>query len=161
MKEIKDLKMAGGRLSEEEKKSKLIALKKAFGDLKEQSTIKKNLATFSRVRELANEKWEEKGWTSAASEASLKSKSDKSFCKEVRDDILAFKEDRKQLKSAAGQKIVCDIAKQQSTIDTLVIRITELLHNEIKLKEDIVTKEKTIKRLKEEISSSSDKKFEQ
>ena len=143
--------MSGGRLTEEEKTSKLIDLNQAVEDLKEQSTIEKNLVTFSRVCELANQGWEKKGWNSPISEASLKSKSEKSFCKEVRDKIIAFKEERKELKLASDKKVVGDIKNKQHTIDNLLIRISELLDNEIMLQKRLKEKDQTIRRLKKEI----------
>lgn len=146
------------KITVQEAESKSKALSKAFEDLAAISTVKDNQATQENVCEIANQFEVAKTWQTPISVQSLKNKNPKGFAFEVRNKIIKFKEDLKKLESVAEDKLVADIDIKNKTIETLTIRITELLHNEIELKDKIAELYKTIERKNEEIQSLKTKR---
>jgi len=141
------------RQSKEQIDLKLKALWEAFEDLKKNSIVTNvNKITFENICNLANSSTHSLNFHTKISLASLKQPTTEPFI-ELNKAICEYKNEHSKIRNTVSSKIKEDTRKLQNTIDNLLIRITELLDNEILLKETIVNKDLTIKRLKEELQS--------
>lgn len=126
-----------GRLKEEERNLKLKAVRDAFEYIKIESVNKnKNLAIPKKIVKLANSYEYAKGFKYKLNIQSIKQPYSEEF-KILKDEIDEFKEDFNINKNSISKLTKSRIDNLNEKIYLLTFQLSELLSNEIKLKEEL------------------------
>ncbi|UTJ07106.1 hypothetical protein [Arcobacter roscoffensis] len=127
---------------------KLKALSEAIDILKNESTPTSNNVTISKVIDLANELYDSKLPTKI-SPTSLKKPTSIEF-KTLKEEIESYKKEHKKIKSTVSKKSIDEVKRLKNQIDNLLIEISKYYDDKLLLNEELIQKEKTIKKLKNE-----------
>lgn len=137
-----------GRNSNEIKTLKLKAIAEAIKILKDESTPTSNHVTFPKVINTANELYIDKLPTKI-SPTSLKSPTSNEF-KKLKKEIDDYRSEHKKGKTLIPKKSLKEVTKLKKQIANLMFEVSKYYDEKLLFNEELVQKEKTIKKLKEE-----------
>lgn len=136
------------RDSKEIRDLKLRALNESIKILKDESTPTSNKVTISKVIDIANQLYLNE-LSTKISPTSLKNPTSFEF-KKLKKDIDDYREEYKKIKITVSKKSLDEVTKLKKQIDNLLFEISKYYDDKLLLKEELVQKEKTIKKLKDE-----------
>lgn len=136
------------RISKEQKEIRIKALNEAIETLKELSSPIKNMVSFERVTDLANENYS-KQLTGNISITSLKVPTSKEF-REIKKKIVNFRNEHKNIKEATSVKSKSSISSLSLTVENLMIEVAKFYDGKLLLNEKIEAQKKTIEKIKNE-----------
>lgn len=137
------------RLTKKELSNKKQALEDAIYELFEKSTPSKCLLIYEDICDVANSSDLAEDFTTKISISSIKQPVSQEF-KDVRELYLDKKKELKKQKNHIGSGLKKKIKNLEIQNSNLIIRIAELLDNEIKLQEIINQKDLSLNKIKEQ-----------
>lgn len=139
------------RISREQKNIKIKALEEAIEVLKEESTPTVNKVTFQNVLDYANEQYSTVLETKIG-DKTIKKPTTIEF-KKLRKQITDYKEEHKRMRTLVSKKSISETSRLKSNIESLISQVADFYDKKLLLNEQLESKERTIRKLKEERES--------